>query len=68
MPEAADFPPAEVKVRRYSGSANCDVIVSFRGQEMALSCRDYAQAVKWARLECRAYKLPDTFAVERIDS
>ena len=68
MPEAADFPPAEVKVRRYSGSTTCDVIVSYRGQEMALSCRDYAQAVKWARLECRAYKLPDTFTVERIDS
>jgi hypothetical protein len=55
-----------VKVRRYSGSAACDVIVLVRGQKMALSCRDYNEAVKWARIECRAYKLPDTFAVERI--
>ena len=31
---------AEVKVRRYSGLAACDVIVRNR-QEMVLGCRDY---------------------------
>jgi hypothetical protein len=66
MINTADNSRAEVKVRRYGGSAACDVIVLLRGQEMALSCRDYNEAVKWARIECRAYKLPDTFAVERI--
>ena len=32
-----------------------------------IKCRDYSQAVKWARIECKAYKVPDAFAVERVD-
>jgi hypothetical protein len=55
---------ADVRVRRYGDIAECDVIVAFRGKEMSIRCRDYNQAVKWARIECKAYKLPDTFAVE----
>jgi hypothetical protein len=32
---------------------------------MTLRCRDYDQAVKWARIECKAYKVADGFTVER---
>jgi hypothetical protein len=55
---------ADVRVLRYDDIAECDVIVAFRGKKMSIRCRDYNQAVKWARIECKAYKLPDTFAVE----
>lgn len=56
---------AEVKVRRYGDSAACDVIVRKRGQEMVLSCRDYDQAVRWARIECKTYGVSAVF-VERV--
>jgi hypothetical protein len=56
---------AEVKVRRYSGSAACEVIVRKRGQEMVLSCRDYDQAVRWARIECKSYGV-SAVLVERV--
>jgi hypothetical protein len=61
---APDNPIAEVKVRRYSDSAACDVLVLFRGQEMVVGCRDYNQAIKWARVECKTYGVPSVF-VER---
>ena len=56
---------AEVRVRRHSDVAECEVLVSFRGKEMSLKCRDYSQAVKWARIECNAYKVADGFTVVR---
>jgi hypothetical protein len=56
----------EVKVRRYSDSAACDVIVRKSGQEMVLSCRNYDQAVRWARIECKAYGVSSVL-VERVD-
>jgi hypothetical protein len=56
---------AEIRVRRYDGVRECDVVVFFRGQEMTLRCRDYDQAVKWARIECKSYKVADGFTVER---
>ena len=56
---------AEVRVRRHSDVPECDVVVAFRGQEMSLSCRDYYQAVKWARIECKAYNIAGGFTVER---
>jgi hypothetical protein len=43
MTTPIDNHTAEVKVRRYSGLAACDVIVRKRGQEMVLGCRDYDQ-------------------------
>ena len=55
-----------VWVRRYQNSPECDVVVAFRGRELVLRCRDYQQAVKWARIECKAYKLPDNFAVSQL--
>jgi hypothetical protein len=56
---------AEVRVRRHNDFPDCDVVVAFRGKEMSLRCRDYNQAVKWARIECKAYKVAEGFTVER---
>jgi hypothetical protein len=56
---------AEISIRRYNGAPECDVIVVFRGQELSLRCPDYDQAVKWARLECKSYKVTQGFTVER---
>jgi hypothetical protein len=55
-------PENRVWVQRYHNSSECDVVVSFRGREMSLRCRDYNQAVKWAKIECKAYRLADDFA------
>ena len=56
---------AEICVRRYDGLRECDVVVSFRGHAMRLRCRDYNQAMDWARIECKAYKVAGGFTVER---
>jgi len=56
---------AEVRVRRYSDIPECDVLVSVCGKEMSLRCRDYNEAVEWARIECKAYKIAGGFTVER---
>ena len=58
-------PSATICIRRYSSAPECDVIVAFRGKELSLKCRDYDQAVKWARLECKSYKVAKGFTVER---
>jgi hypothetical protein len=58
-------PAAEVRVRRHGDVSECDVVVAVRGQEMSLRCRDYNEAVKWARVECRSYKIDGGFTVER---
>ena len=44
---------------RYPGSRICDVIVAVRGHELVLRCPTYSQALKWARLECKSYKIPE---------
>jgi hypothetical protein len=56
---------AEVRVRRHSDALECDVVVAVRGLEMSVRCRDYNQAVKWARMECKSYKIATGFIVER---
>jgi hypothetical protein len=56
---------AEVRVRRHNDNPECDVVVAFCGQEMSLRCRDYSEAVKWARIECKSYKIAGGFTVER---
>ena len=56
-------PENRVLVQRYQNSSECDVVVTFRGRKMSLRCRDYSQAVKWAKIECKAYRLPDDFAI-----
>lgn len=57
---------AEVWVRRYGDTAECDVVVVVREQTMVLRCRDYSQAVKWAKIECKSYKIPEDFTVELV--
>jgi hypothetical protein len=59
---------AEIRVRRYDGARECEVVVFFRGRAMTLRCRDYDQAVEWARIECKVYKVADGFSVERQPS
>jgi hypothetical protein len=56
----------DVRVQRHRNSPECDVIVSYRGREMSLRCRDYDQAIKWARIECKVYKLREAVVDERI--
>jgi hypothetical protein len=51
--------PPEVTIRSYPDSTICDVVVVVRGQEMFLRCRDYRQAIRWARLERKTYKIPE---------
>jgi len=54
-----------VRIRCYSDFLECEVIVTLRGKEMRLRCRDYDQAVKWARVECRSYGVTN-ITVERV--
>jgi hypothetical protein len=56
---AGKYAPPEVKIRSYQDSPICDVVVVVRGQEMILRCRDYRQAMRWARLERKTYKIPE---------
>ena len=51
------FTPPKVSIRRHTASQICDVVVSVRGQEIIVRCPDYSQALKWARLECKSYKI-----------
>ena len=53
-----DAPP-EVKIRSYRDSPICDVVVVVHGTEMVLRGRDYSQAMRWARLERKSYKIPE---------
>jgi hypothetical protein len=52
------FAPPQVFIRRHTASEICDVVVLVRGQEIILRCPNYSQARKWARLECKSYKIP----------
>ena len=52
------FAPPQVFIRRHTASEICDVVVLVRGQEMVLRCPSYSRALKWARLECKSYKIP----------
>jgi hypothetical protein len=53
------YPPPMVTITRYPGSRICDVVVAVRGQELVVRCPTYSQALKWARLECKSYKIPE---------
>ena len=53
------FTTPQVFIRRHTASQVCDVVVSVRGQEIILRCPDYSQAMKWARLECKSYKISE---------
>lgn len=56
---------AAICIRQYTDAPECDVIVVFRGRELSLRCTDYDEAVKWARIECKTYKVAQGFSVER---
>jgi hypothetical protein len=56
------FAPPEVTIRRYPASPIWDVVVVVRGQEIVLRCPNYSQALKWARLERKSYKIPEPAA------
>jgi hypothetical protein len=60
----------EVTIRSYQDSPICDVVVVVRGQEMVLRCRDYRQAMRWARLERKSYKIsgPDIDVAAKAES
>ena len=53
------FASPQVFIRRHTASEFCDVVVSVRGQEIILRCPNYSQALKWARLECKSYKISE---------
>lgn len=57
---------AAVWVRRYRDTVERDVVVVVREQMMVLRCRDYSQAVKWTKIECKSYRIPDDFTVELV--
>jgi hypothetical protein len=52
------FAPPQVFIRRHTASEICDVVVLVWGKEMVLRCPSYSQAMKWARLERKSYKIP----------
>jgi hypothetical protein len=52
----------QVFIRRHTASEICDVVVLVRDQEMVLRCPSYSQALRWARLECKSYKIPEPTA------
>jgi hypothetical protein len=47
--------PGEIRVHRFNGCAECDVVVIFRGREMVLKLPDYSQALTWAQMEAKSY-------------
>jgi hypothetical protein len=55
-----NYAPPEVTIRSYPDSPICDVVVVVRGQEMVLRCHDYRQAMRWARLERKSYKIAES--------
>jgi len=52
-------------MRRYDDTPEWEVVVVRRGAESRYKCRDYDQAMKWARVECKSYRTK--IMVERAD-
>jgi hypothetical protein len=48
----------EVEIRRYEDGPDCDVVVTTRRRRLVMSCPTYDEALRWALLECKVYKLP----------
>jgi hypothetical protein len=53
------FAPPQILIRRDAVSRICDVVVLVRGEELVVRCPSYSQALKWARLECKSYKISE---------
>jgi hypothetical protein len=51
-------PKVEVEIRRYDDGPDCDVVVTARGRRLVMNCPNYDDALRWALLECKVYKLP----------
>lgn len=64
-PLMLDAELAEVWMRRYDDTPEWEVVVVRRGAESRYKCRDYDQAMKWARVECKSYRTK--IMVERAD-
>jgi hypothetical protein len=65
MPSAtSDAVSDEVMIRRYRDCRECDVIVVFRGREMVVRLPNHEQALKWARMECKVYQIPEHFLAQ----
>ena len=60
------FAPPQVSIRRDTASEIRNVVVLIRGREMILRCPSYSQAMKWARLECKSYKIAEP-EIEPLD-
>jgi hypothetical protein len=54
----------QITVLRHHGSTECNVVVTVRGRQIVLKCRDFKQAAKWAGIEAKSYKIPNEFSVE----
>ncbi len=57
----------EVTIRHYRDSRECDVIVVFRGREMVVRLPNHKQALKWARMECKVYQIPEHFLAQEAN-
>ena len=62
------YAPPQVIIRRYPASDNCDIFVLVRGQETVLRCTTYSQALQWARLECKSYKIAEPEIEQLLDA
>jgi hypothetical protein len=57
---------AEIRMRRHNRTAEWEVVIVRGATEISYKCRDYDQAMKWARVECRSYR-SSRIKVERAD-
>lgn len=50
--------PVQVRILRHDDVPDCDVVLTREGEQRIIACKTYEQAVTWARLECKSYKIP----------
>jgi hypothetical protein len=56
----------EVVIRPQTGAYECDVVTIIKGEEdLIVECRNWQDAVAWARAECDKYGFPHDFPDER---
>jgi hypothetical protein len=56
---------SEISIHRYRNRSACDVIVAIGDREMVVRLPDYGQAIKWAQMEARSYKLSAMFSEQQ---
>lgn len=57
---------AEVRIRRQGGQRKCEVLVAVGGRQMVITLPDYDVALKWARMECKAYGIPPALPIVEV--